>query len=425
MSPTALLALALALQTPTPELQPGPWRAELASPGGALGFGLWFGADLVVQMQVDRERRETTFTRSTEVVNGRERRAVPRVRQQGDEVLLRFDPYDAEIRARLDASGTRLEGTWTKQSAGRTVSLPFVAEAVQDEAPLEPPAPATRGMPGPFAGRWAVDFSSSDDPAVAVLECGPANDPWIEGTFLTTLGDYRYLDGRWDAQGFTLACFDGAHAFLFRARLGEDGALAGDFWSSDTWHETWTAVRDDDAALPDAFGLTQAVDGVELGSLAFPDLQGELRRLDAPAYAGKARIVQLFGTWCPNCNDEAPFLAELDRRYREKGLSILGLAFELDDDHAYAAQRVKTYAQRFGLDYPILIAGTSDKQAASQAFPLVDRVRAFPTTLFLDATNRVRAVHTGWSGPATGKEHERLVREVERLVEQLLAEAAK
>ena len=412
MSPAALLALALALQTPAGELQPGPWRAELASPGGALRFGLWFESGLGLRAQV---------------VNGRERRELPAARLHEGELVLRFDPYDAELRARLDATGTRLEGAWTKHSAGRTVSLPFRAEAVpMDSAPADaPPAPATRAAPGPYHGRWAVDFSASDDPAVAVLECGPADDPWIEGTFLTTLGDYRYLDGRWDEKGFTLSCFDGAHAFLFTARRLPNGTLLGLFCSGDRWFEAWAAVRDDDAALPDAFGLTQAADGVDLGSLAFPDVSGALRRLDAPAFAGKARIVQLFGTWCPNCNDEAPFLAELDRRYRGRGLSILGLAFELDDDHAYAAQRVRTYAETYGIDYPILIAGTSDKQAASQAFPLVDRVRAFPTTLFLDASNRVRAVHTGWSGPATGPEHERLVREVERLVEELLAEAAR
>jgi thiol-disulfide isomerase/thioredoxin len=424
----APLALAVLLQTPAPELQPGAWRAELASPGGALGFGLWFDVDVQAHVQVAPAGERSFTSLRAEVVNGRERRELASARLEGNEVLLRFDPYDAQIRATLDASGRRMQGTWTKRSAGRSVSLPFQAEAVPPDLPVpadEPPAEARSDAPSPFAGRWAVDFSASDDPAVGEFRCGPGNDPWIEGTFLTTLGDYRYLDGRWSAEGFTLACFDGAHAFLFRARLGEDGALAGDFWSGDAWHETWTAVRDPDAGLPDAFGLTRAVDGVELGGLAFPDLGGELRRLDAPAYAGKARIVQLFGTWCPNCNDEAGFLAELDSRYRAQGLSILGLAFEVDDDHAYAAQRVEAYVRRHGIGYPILIAGTSDKQAASQAFPLVDRVRAFPTTLFLDAQGRVRAVHTGWSGPATGPEHVRLKAEIERLVEELLAEDAR
>lgn len=409
----ALLALAFLPQTAAPELQPGPWRAELASPGGPLAFGLWLdptAAPLVAR-----------------VSNGLERLPAASARYEAGLLVLRFDPYDAELRARAADDGKSLSGTWTRRGAGRTASLPFVARAVP-EASYDAVVPARAtdaGTAGPFQGRWAVRFEHAEDQAVGEFTCGPADDPWISGTFLTTLGDYRYLDGRWDEQGFTLACFDGAHAFLFRARRGTDGALAGDFWSGDRWHEGWSATRDADARLPDAFGLTRAVAGVELGALAYPDLAGELRRLDDPAFAGRARIVQLFGTWCPNCNDEASFLAELDRRYRARGLSILGLAFEVDDDHAYAAERVKSYVRRYGIGFPILIAGTSDKQQASQAFPLVDRVRAFPTTLFLDAEKRVRAVHTGWSGPAAGAEHARLKAEIERLVEELLAESAR
>lgn len=424
----APLALAFLLQSSAPELQPGPWRAQLDSPGGALGFGLWFDTQIQAHMQVALGEERRFFTRRAEVVNGRERRDLARAQWQGNEVLLSFDPYDAQIRATLDPSGRRMEGTWTKRSAGRTVSLPFRAQAMPPDLPAfpdEPPAEARGATPGPFAGRWAVDFSATDDPAVGEFECGPTGDPWMQGTFLTTLGDYRYLDGRWSDAGFTLSCFDGAHAFLFQARQLEDGSLSGEFWSGDTWHETWTAVRDPEAALPDAFGLTKASAGVELSRLAYPDFSGTLRRLDDPGFAGRARIVQLFGTWCPNCNDEAAFLAELDRRYRARGLSILGLAFEIDDDHAYAAERVKSYVRRHGIGFPMLIAGTSDKQQASQAFPLVDRVRAFPTTLFLDHTGSVRAVHTGWSGPATGAEHERLKAEIERLVEELLAESAR
>ena len=239
------------------------------------------------------------------------------------------------------------------------------------------------------------------------------------------------LDRRlWALRKFTVEdgplvmdCFDGAHLFKFTAELQPDGTLKGDFWSSDRWHETWTAVRDPDAALPDPFGISSWNGEVRLADLAYPDLEGRLRSLDEEAFRGKARILQVFGTWCPNCNDEAPFLAELDRRYRGRGLSILGLAFEHGDDHAYAAGRVRAYAERFGIRFPVLVAGTSDKQAASEAFPLVDRVRAFPTTLFLDRDGEVRAVHTGFSGPATSAEHEKLRADFERLIESLLAEA--
>jgi len=406
-----LLLASTPLQGTEPDaLLDGAWEARLAGPGGAIRFGL------TLESHPSGPRAE--------LVNAGERRDVARVDWDGTTLVLGFDPYDSRIVATFGERG-ELVGRWTRRSGDRTVELPFSAGRGQCTVP------GAFG-PLPLAGRWAARFSSSEDPAVLVLErrVGPAvpiprGEPCdLLGTFLTTLGDYRYLSGWSTTRDDTLelACFDGAHAFLFRARLLEDGSLAGDFWSGDRWHEIWTAVRDPEAALPDPFGISSWNRDVRLADLAYPDLDGRLRALDEEPFRGKARVLQVFGTWCPNCNDEAPYLAELDRRYRARGLAILGLAFEHGDDHAYAAGRVRAYAERYGIAFPILVAGSSDKQAASEVFPLLDRVRAFPTTLFLDARGRVRAVHTGFSGPATGPEHEKLRADFERLIEALLAE---
>ena len=182
-------------------------------------------------------------------------------------------------------------------------------------------------------------------------------------------------------------------------------------------------MRDPDASLLDPFELTRWNDRLDMSDYAFPDTDGKLRKLTDPAFAGKARILQVFGTWCPNCHDEAPYLAELDRRYRGRGLSILALAFELTGDLERDTRQVEIYKQRYGIDYPILVAGLADKQEASKAFRLLDRVRSYPTTVFLRGDGSVRAVHTGFSGPATGKEHQKLRAEFERLIEELLSEA--
>ena len=116
------------------------------------------------------------------------------------------------------------------------------------------------------------------------------------------------------------------------------------------------------------------------------------------------------------------YLAELDRRYGERGLAILGLAFELDEDLGRSASVVDRFRARHGVDYPVLFAATANKDEASEAVPALDRVRAFPTTLFVDATGKVRAVHTGFAGPATGAAHEHMRTRYESLIEQLLAE---
>ena len=346
--------------------------------------------------------------------NGPERIRIPVVEHTDDGTwLLSMPHYDSQLR--LTESDGELTGSWTKvRGAELRTEMVLGGERARERT--------SAAEPSAVLGRWRVQFSDSGAPAIGVFEQGFGGR--VRGTFLTELGDYRFLAGEFDGEQLELSCFDGAHAFLFRATLAEDGNLRGDFWSRDSWHETWSAERDDDAQLRDPFGLSSWTDAVALGDLAFPDLEGHLRRLDDEAFAGRARVIQLFGSWCPNCHDEAPYLAELDRRYRARGLSILGLAFELTGDLERDTRQVQRFRERHEIEYPVLVAGIADKQDASRRFPLLDRVRAYPTTIFLDAAGNVRAVHTGFAGPATGPEHQHLRAEFERLIEELLEEPA-
>ncbi|MEE9126328.1 MAG: TlpA disulfide reductase family protein, partial [Planctomycetota bacterium] len=244
----------------------------------------------------------------------------------------------------------------------------------------------------------------------------------VHGTFLTSLGDYRFLAGECKGGYLRLSCFDGAHAFLFRAEPGRGATMNGEFWSSNTWHETWTARKDENARLPEAFQLSKWNQGTRLGDLAYPDLRGKRRSLADAAFVGPCRILQVFGTWCPNCTDASRYLAELDRRYRDRGLRVLGLAFEHAPEFENSAPLVRDYVKRQGIDYPILIAGISNKAQAQKAFPALDQVLAYPTTIFLDRRGKVRAVHTGFSGPATGAEHRRLRQRFQEIIEELLGD---
>lgn len=380
----------------------GPWRARLESPGGALPFGLELGL-------TGRGWRAV-------LENGDESSEVARVRFDDGELVLELAPYDARVRARLSADGGQLVGSWVKTVGdGDESRLPFRAE--RGAGPRYPFSRRTDARP--LSGRYRVEFERGEAPAVAELT-GRA-DGTVRGTFLTETGDYRYLAGRLEGDRLRLSVFDGAHAFLFDATRHDDGSLAGDFWSRDRWHETWTAVPAPDAKLRDPFELTVPRE-TRLSELAFPDLTGAPRRLDDPAFAGRARIVEVFGSWCPNCNDSARFLAELDRTYRDRGLSILGLAFEVTGDFARDAEQVDRFRRHHGIEYPLLLAGTADKDEASAALPLIDRVRSFPTTVFLDRHGRVRAVHQGYAGPAAGREHDELRERYRALVEELLSE---
>lgn len=399
------LALVAALSAPD-DLQLGRWRAWLDSPGGELPFALFL--------------EEEGGALTAAIGNGSERIAIPELHRGGQRITLKMPHYDSVLRAEVSADGLRMTGEWTKRTGAESwAQLPFHAEAGSTRRFL-PRAGAGASRAGAVAPRYRVAFESDDAPAVGMFEVGA--DGAATGTFLTATGDYRWLAGDLSGDRLRLSCFDGAHAFLFEATVAEDGALAGEFWSRDSWHETWTATPDPDAALPDPFEETSWVAGTSLAGLVLPDVDGRARSLADPAFDGRVRLLQVFGTWCPNCHDETAFLVELHERYRDRGLSIVGLAFELTGDARRDAEQVRVFAERFGAEWPILVAGLADKATATEQLPLLDRVRSYPTTIFLDAQDRVRHVHTGWTGPATGDAHDEVRAEFVALVEGLLAE---
>lgn len=400
----ALSCLVLAVSLSPADPATGLWRAWLDSPGGELPFG--------IELSKVEDRFEAML------LNGEERIPVPSVTWSGAELTLAMPHYDSRIVATLAPDGRALEGTWTKRSGPETwTKMTFHARAgVKRRFAVERTAPKT-----PVPARFRVKFESSDDPAV--LQLSVDEQGTASATFLTTTGDYRYLAGAWSKNTLHLSCFDGAHAFLFRAERTASGELRGDFWSRDSWHEGWTAKPDPGAALPDDFAQTRWVAGIDLEDLTFPDLEGRPRSLADPEFQGKARILYVFGSWCPNCHDQAAYLKELQERFGRRGLSIVGLAFELTGDFERNVRQVKRYQARHGSTYPILIAGPSDKGEATEALGALDRVRSYPTTIFLDEDGNVEAIHTGFTGPATGPTYDRLRTRFETIIERLLNRA--
>ena len=78
------------------------------------------------------------------------------------------------------------------------------------------------------------------------------------------------------------------------------------------------------------------------------DLEGNIHTLDQ--YAGKALILNFWGTWCPPCRRELPDLKKIYAEYAPRGLEIIGLAV---NDHP---DKVRSFARQLGLDWVMLIA---------------------------------------------------------------------
>ena len=384
-----------------------PFRCILKSPGGALPFNLMLsqpnGADGWTAL----------------ILNGEETVKLQDVEFDDARMHISFPHYDAHITALKQDDGT-YAGRWFKTTGpDKQSELPFTATPnVEYRFPPSPRKPADPKL----AYLWRVNFAKSDDDAIGLF--AQEDDGTVTGTFVTSTGDYRYLAGDFDGKHLRLSTFDGAHAFLFSAILTADGTLKGDFWSRDTWHETWTATTNEvQFALFDPWMATKPRKNVDLNAVKFPDLDGNLRSLgDDPAWAGKPRIIEISGSWCPNCHDAAKHLEELYQKHQGDGLVVISLMFEVTGNFKRDARQIRRFRDRHNLTYPLLVAGKADRERVADQVQLIDELKAYPTMIFVDRNDRVGAIYTGYMGPATGECHEHQNELITKLVTGLLAE---
>ena len=120
--------------------------------------------------------------------------------------------------------------------------------------------------------------------------------------------------------------------------------------------------------------------------------------------------------------DETQFLAPWYDKNRDRGIEVIGLAYERKADFGYASERVKTMAEKMGVNYDVLIAGTSEKGSASKSLPMLNDVMAFPTTIYIGKDGKVKKIHTGFTGPGTGEYYERFITDFNETVNGLLKE---
>lgn len=386
----------------------GSWRGSLASPGGGLPFGL------------DIAKSKDGSWRAG-VRNGTEYLPFSRVAVTGASVSLEFDHYDSIISAELLADGETLMGQWSRRAMGGTrTKMDFYAKKdVSFRFPIPPHKKETGTTPPLLSGEWEVVFTDKGGQSEA-KGIFKQSDRTVEGTFLTPVGDYRFLEGNYDNGLLRLSVFDGAHAFLFRANMDKSGRLSGDFWSRDSYHATWTALKGS-KNMPDPFTLTKLTNREKRFRFNFPDMDGKMVADSAEQFRGKVVVVYIFGTWCPNCNDEASFLEELYRAYHDRGLEVIGLANEFSGNFRTDKEMVLRYKKKYGLSWPVLLVGIANKKKTAQALADLDRILAYPTTVFIDRHGKVQKIYTGFNGPGTGKRYHVLRKQFTDIVEGLLS----
>jgi thiol-disulfide isomerase/thioredoxin len=268
-----------------------------------------------------------------------------------------------------------------------------------------------------FSGKWEVYFREGEDKTAAIGMFDRLGDD-LFGTFATETGDYRYLQGKVFGNEFSLSTFDGAHLFLFTGKISGDIITEGHFYSGSHYHAKWDAKRNNDVELLNPDEMTSLKDGVEKVDFSFPNLSGESVSLSDDTYQNKVVILQILGSWCPNCMDETRYFNELYSKYNSQGLEIIGLAFERSKDFEIAKLSLEKAITDLNVSYSMLIAGTPKESAL--ALPMFTPIKSYPTSIIIDRYGNVIQIHTGFYGPGTGKYYEEYTFETEKLLEDLL-----
>ena len=196
--------------------------------------------------------------------------------------------------------------------------------------------------------------------------------------------------------------------------------MSGIFYAGSTWSEPWVGKRNETFELRNAEKLTYLKDSEQVIDFSFKNSSGQTVSLSDEKFKNKVVIVQIMGSWCPNCMDEAAYLSGLYKQYNKKGLEIIGLAYERTTDPEKAKNNILRLKNRFDVGYEILITGLTGKDKATQSLPFLNGIMAFPTTLILDKNHKVISVYTGFNGPATGKAYENYTFKTEHLINKLL-----
>jgi thiol-disulfide isomerase/thioredoxin len=382
----------------------GQWRAYLERKDGN---------NIVFNFEVKESAgRQVIYMR-----NAGERILVDAVSREGDSVFIRMPFYESQLRAKVTADGN-LEGVWLRHLASNWQAVPFKAFygegyrfAVKGDADAS------------VSGRWAALFTSVDgkDSTFRVGEFRQQGSH-VTGTFLDAGGDLRYLEGVVTGDTLKLSCFDGTHAYFFTALVEGDKLIGGQQYSGPAGHAVWTAVKDSKAKLEDQFAMTKWNPAMPF-EFSFRDIDGKKVSLSDARFKGKVVLVQIMGSWCPNCMDETRFLSGFYDEYRNKGVEIVALAYERSTDLARSQASLRTFQEKFGVKYPMLITGVAvgDPQRTQKTLPQLEAIVNFPTTIFVGKTGKIEKIHTGFSGPGTGEHYAEQKQEFYTVVNDLLA----
>ncbi|WP_165958059.1 TlpA disulfide reductase family protein [Segetibacter sp. 3557_3] len=387
-----------------------------ASPGAAVAVaGKWRGVFIYkpgVEVPFNFEIAGKEGQPKVYLINGEERFDAGSLRVIGDSVIVPLDQFDNELAFKTGIN--TMEGVFRRQDKTGT-AIPVVAQKGVSYRFKT----STKTPTADISGTYDVVFPRKDTKNDSAVGLFKQVGNRVSATILRVTGDSRYLDGVIDGNRFYLSSFIGSSPSYYTGIVSADGKIQGESVGLKA-AQPFVAFANESASLPDAYSLTFLKTGYRKFDFSFPTPDGKRLSPGDDKYKNKVLIVTIGGTWCPNCMDEANFLAPWYKANKNRGVEVIAIHYERQDDPAFVNKVLTRFKTKFDIQYDIVFGGLSDKQAVAASLPSLNNFLSFPTTIFIDKQGNVAKIHTGFTGPATGKFYDQFKADFNAEVDELL-----
>lgn len=321
--------------------------------------------------------------------------------RQIDDTTWALHPFDGRITGHW--KDQQFAGNWNDRQRGE-YRIPLTGKLEEERWPHVWPE-----QPPQFA--WDFYLPADDSVPMGTLLLHEAGD-WLTGTIATPTGDFRFLTGSKNR----LQTFDGAHLYQITGNFPEAN-LQGMFYSGTHYAAPFRAEQL--TAIPQLTAQEAQIKPNAEFSLAFYDSAMNQQVWGLEDLPKDVTVIDIMGTWCPNCLDEMHTLLQLHREYPDVGFMTIAFERNALGNPQQARERLLQYVKTLDIPWAVEIGGNSDKTVAQEAFPFLERVASFPTTLFVHKDGRIRT-HSGFNGPATGAAYEAEQATFRRYLDELL-----
>lgn len=366
---------------------------------------------LPVHLTAEKRNKETFLV----IHNAEERIELHVKKKSGDTLILPFPNFDSELHVVVRKKKS-ISGYWFNYNRTKNNIIPFKADLLSECHTLDADPTVN------FSGKWETYFNPDSKEKEAAVGIFKQDGKQVNGTFLTETGDYRFLQGTAGENKMYLSCFDGTHAFLFTFKMNDDQSISGNFYSGMHYQTNFNANKNDKFELTNSDSITKLKNDKDAVKFQLNDLTGNSYTFPNAQTKNKVVIIQIMGTWCPNCMDETNYFNELYKKYHDQGLEIISIGYEMGETEQEFAEKIKRLKERKNLDFTFLVGGKAQKSLASEQFKMLNEIISFPTSIYIGRDGSVKRIHTGFSGPGTGSYYTEYVEKTNALIEALLAQ---